>query len=86
MGGRDRVVAESFPPLYRIRDRRGDAVIHHDRLKRCDDRTIPIWLRLIRNQLLDFKLEEESVLEMPSSDPDGTLPYRGPQNGCFSDD
>ena len=80
------VVAESFPPLYRIRDRRGDAVIHHDRLKRCDDRTIPIWLRLIRNQLLDFKLEEESVLEMPSSDPDGTLPYRGPPNGCFSDD
>ena len=26
------VVAESFPPLYRIRERGGDTVIHHDRL------------------------------------------------------
>ena len=74
------VVPESFPPLYRIRERGGDTVIHHDRLRRCDDRTLPIWRRRIRNQLL----EKESVPEMPSIDPDGTLSYRGSQDGCFS--
>ena len=35
------VVAESVPPLYRIRDRRGNKVIHHDRLKMSDVTIVP---------------------------------------------
>ena len=44
------VVSANFP-LYKIKDRKGESVIHHDRLKRCEDREIPIWLRRMRHDL-----------------------------------
>ena len=38
--------------LYRVQDRRKTMVFHHDKLKRCEDRNIPIWIRRKRQQLL----------------------------------
>ncbi len=64
------------PVLYRIRDRRGESVIHHDRLSRCEDRIIPLWMRRMRHQFLDLDTtiaydaaeldeEEEESLDLP---------------------
>ena len=38
--------------LFRIRDKRGESVIHHDRLKLCQDRAIPMWMRKMRQRFL----------------------------------
>ena len=40
------------PMLYRIKDRKSESVIHHDRLKLCRDRNIPLWMRRMRHNLL----------------------------------
>ena len=48
------VVAVLSPVLYRIRDRRGDKVVHHDRLQICDDRFVPLWMRKMRHQFLEL--------------------------------
>ena len=52
------LVVDSKPSLFKIRDKKGDTVIHHDRPQRCNDREIPLWLRRLRHQLF-----EESVIE-----------------------
>jgi hypothetical protein len=41
------------PVLYRLRDYRKSITLHHDRLKPCRDRVVPIWLRRLRRQLLN---------------------------------
>ena len=33
------------PILFRVCDRKKSYVLHHDRLKPCEDRDIPLWLR-----------------------------------------
>ena len=64
------------PVLYKICDRKKNFVIHHDRLKSCDDREIPLWLRRKRSRLLgqDDQAEREepgeTVLESESLDLD----------------
>ncbi len=40
------------PALYRVRDRKGTHVFHHDKLKLCEDRQIPLWVRRKRHELL----------------------------------
>ena len=55
------------PVLLRIRDRRRNSVVHHDMLKLCNDRCLPMWLRRMRNRLLN--LEEPEEIE----DQDGDL-------------
>ena len=35
-----------------IRDKRGQSVIHHDRIKLCRDRAIPLWMRKMRQAFL----------------------------------
>ena len=61
------VVVKSDPPLYTVRGRKGDSIIHHDRLKKCLDREVPIWLRRARNRLFQsletVSLEEDLVDE-----------------------
>lgn len=37
------------PVLYRIKNRRKENVVHHDRLKRCSGRDTPIWLTRLRH-------------------------------------
>ena len=39
------------PYLYRVQERRKQMVLHHDKLKLCVDRNIPIWIRRRRQQL-----------------------------------
>ena len=47
------VVAEVISPvLFRIVDRKKSYILHHDRLKPCEDRDTPLWLRRRRNSLL----------------------------------
>ena len=46
--------------LFRIKGRKREVVVHHDRLKPCLDRSIPMWMRRLRHRVLDL---------------DETLPY-----------
>ena len=41
------------PVLFGVCDRKKSYVLHHDRLKPCEDRDIPLWLRRKRSRLLD---------------------------------
>lgn len=40
------------PLLFVIKGRKKEKVVHHDRLKLCEDRVIPIWLTRMRNSFL----------------------------------
>ena len=49
------LVVHSNPPLYKIQDRKCRVfTIHHDRLKICKDRLLPIWLHQHRHDLLNL--------------------------------
>ena len=48
------------PVLYRIQGRKIESIVHHDRLKLCQDRTLPMWIRKLRHKILEL---------------DETLPY-----------
>ena len=65
------LVVSSMPPLYKIRGWKGDSVVHHDRLKRCDDRHIPTWLRRLRHEMF----HDSSFVEEDSVDLDEALQY-----------
>lgn len=65
------LVVSSNPPLYKIRGRKGDSVVHHDRLKLCSDRDIPTWIRRLRHAL--FK--DDSGLDESWDMLDETIPY-----------
>ena len=45
--------------LYRIKDRKSESWIHHDRLKLCEDRELPSWLKRQRNELMSETVENE---------------------------
>ena len=42
------------PVLFRVRARKKEQVLHHDKLKLCEDRAIPMWMRRLRHQILDL--------------------------------
>ena len=48
------------PILYRIEDRKRPSVIHHDRLRICKDRAIPLWMQRKRHHFLR-NLEDENL-------------------------
>ena len=54
--------------LYRISNRKRSLVTHHDSLKMCNDRELPIWLRRKRHGLLGIREEGagDSELEQTS--------------------
>ena len=54
------VIKVISPVLFRIKGRKREVVVHHDRLKPCMDRSIPMWMRRLRHHVLDL---------------DETLPY-----------
>ena len=54
------VIKVISPVLFRIKGRKREVVVHHDRLKPCLDRSIPMWMRRLRHRVLDL---------------DETLPY-----------
>ncbi|VDI23542.1 Hypothetical predicted protein [Mytilus galloprovincialis] len=75
------VVSDHFP-LYTIKDRKGESVIHHDRLKKCNDREIPLWLRRLRHNMFNdtsFVHADESTDEDTQTASDNNLLYCGGQ-------
>ena len=47
------IISEVISPvLYKVRDRKKESVIHHDRLKICKDRNFPLWLLRLRNKIM----------------------------------
>ena len=65
------LVVSSRPPLYTIRGRKGDSVVHHDKLKLCNDRDIPTWIKRLRHALF----QAESEMDESWDDLDDTIPY-----------
>ena len=68
------VTAVINPVLFCAKDRKKEYVLHHDRLKPCEDRVVPLWLRRMRHNMLDLDTtiaydEAEQDEEMPSSTP-----------------
>ena len=85
------VVKVLSPYLYRVRDRKKTLVLHHDRLKICEEQAVPFWVRRRRHDLFR-RLDNEdqtsqvvatsqaSVAEpqeamLESRDLEETLPY-----------
>ena len=73
------IVTEVITPvLLRVRSRKKEQVLHHDKLKICEDRAIPMWMRRLRHQILDLdttiaydeaeQAEDGSVQNMPKVD------------------
>lgn len=70
------MVSDSYP-VSTIRSQKGDHVIHHDRLKMCNDRDIPLWLRRLRHLIFsDSMLHDDSAESTLHEDLEATLPYR----------
>ena len=62
------------PVLFRVKDRKKEYVLHHDRLKPCEDRVVPLWLRRMRHNMLDLdttiaydEAEQEENLSLSTS-------------------
>ena len=61
------VVEVLSPILFKIKNRKRESVVHHDRLKPCKDRNLPIWLKRMRHNLLQLndtvEQEPDAVIE-----------------------
>ena len=75
------VVEVLSPYLYRVEDRKHPMVLHHDKLKRCEDRAIPLWIRHRRHVLFQKDNQRSATDPDPEVDvakseivPDG-LPF-----------
>ena len=77
-------------PVYKLVGRKKTIVVHHDRLKPCNDSTYPLWLQrkrhnFLKNWAIDSQEDQDRELEEleedpapdlgPLFDPDETLPY-----------
>ena len=51
------------PILFQVADRRKTYILHHDRLKPCGDREIPLWLRRKRHALLRSQEDSEPKVQ-----------------------
>ena len=67
------------PILFEVADKRKSFVLHHDRLKPCEDRSIPLWLRRKQSKILndldqeDPENEDDFCLEwLFDNEPDNT--------------
>ena len=45
------IVEALSPVLYKVQGRKNSQVLHHNLIKKCEDREIPFWLRRLRNRL-----------------------------------
>jgi hypothetical protein len=54
------------PALYKVKDKKGEQVLHHDKLKLCEDRHIPMWMQRMRHQFL--QLDETLAYEEDEAD------------------
>ena len=55
--------------LYRIEGQRKTSVVHHDRLKICEDRAIPLWMRRKRHRFLENRARVQPVPSMTDPAP-----------------
>ena len=62
------LVISARPPIYRIGGCKKSKVVHHDRLKPCEDSTFPLWLQRKRHSLLHSLPIDE--MEDPVPEPD----------------
>ena len=72
------LVIESTPPLYKIKSTKEEKVVHHDRMKRCNDRHIPLWIKRMRHELFNQVIVSQDylILETDKTDQmDEKLPY-----------
>ena len=56
------LVVHCSPPLYTLLDRKRDVVYHHDKLKLCQDRVIPLWTCKLRNRFYQEEEEGEETM------------------------
>ena len=78
------------PVLYRVCDRKREYVLHHDLLKRCEDRTIPFWLQKMRHNLIDLDTtiaydSAEQQTESQDTNPVAPSVIDGAQSSSISD-
>ena len=66
-------------PIYRLCGHKKSFVVHHDRVKPCEDSTFPLWLQRKRHTLLktgptgemgDFVMEPDPEVTFPDTPPD----------------
>ena len=68
------------PVLYRVQEKRGSRVLHHDRLLPCSSDVVPAWMRRQRHALLqeggneDLEGSPSSPGTSPNLQPSGTAP------------
>ena len=66
------VTAVINPVLFHVKDRKNEFVLHHDRLKPCKDRVVPLWMCQMHHNMLDLDTtlaydEAEQAEEVPPS-------------------
>jgi len=64
------IVKVLSPVLYRIRQRKKEMVSHHDKLKPCEDRNIPFWIKRLRNKLLHGEIETNADTSLEEEETD----------------
>ena len=68
------IITEVWSPyLYRVQDRRWVLVLHHDRIKLCDDRVIPFWALRKRHALLQTERDDPSPAVDAQLEPTGDV-------------
>jgi transposase InsO family protein len=48
------LVIKTRGPIYTIQNNKKILVVHHDRLKPCQDRVFPLWLKRLRHEILSL--------------------------------
>jgi hypothetical protein len=57
------VITKAFSPMvYQITGQKRSEVVHHDRLKPCSDRNVPLWVASLRHNILNPTSAEEAQL------------------------
>ena len=62
------VVEVISPVLFRVANRKKTFVLHHDRLKPCQDRDLPLWISRKRNAILQGLENEEYPEDLHGED------------------
>ncbi len=75
------------PVLFEIRGKKKSQIVHHDRIKLCKDRFIPIWLRRLRHEFLGLAniLQDDYDEENPDQEEDNRENLTGFMENLSSD-
>ena len=78
------------PVLYRVCNGKREYVLHHDLLKRCEDHTVPFWLRKMHPNLMDLDTTiaydaTEQQTDSPDTDLVASTLIDGAQSSSISD-